>query len=58
MMAGEFLPKSSPKKYQRLVMINTTYHIKYSVRNSLDKPKHIQQPIFKCIQPDKIKGLS
>ena len=41
MMADKLLPKRSPDKYQRLVMIKDIYHVKYSVRNSLDKLKHI-----------------
>ena len=39
-MGDELLPKRSPGKIQRLFMINSTYHVKYSVRNSLDK--HVQ----------------
>ena len=34
-MGDELLPKSSPVKNQRLIMINGIYHAKYSVRNSL-----------------------
>ena len=32
----------SPDRNQRLVKINGIYHVKYSVRNSLDKLKHFQ----------------
>ena len=35
MMGDELLPKRSPDKNQRLVMINDIYHGKYSVINSL-----------------------
>ncbi len=35
------LPKRCPAKYQRLVMISGDYHVKYCVRNSLDKTKCI-----------------
>ena len=40
-MGDKPLPKRSPGKYQRLVMIRSIYHVKYSVRNSLDKLEHI-----------------
>ena len=43
MMGDELLPKRSPDKNQRLVMINGIYHVNYSVRNSLDKLERIQQ---------------
>ena len=43
MMADELLPKRKPDKTQRLVVINSIYHVKYSVRNNLDKLKRIQQ---------------
>ena len=46
MGGDELLPKRSPDKNQRLFMINGTYHVKYSVRNSLDKLKRFQQFIF------------
>ena len=39
MMGDELLPKRSLDKNQRLVMINGVDHVKYSVRNSLDKLK-------------------
>ena len=45
-MGDELLLKRSPDKYKMLVMINGIYHVKYSVRNSLDKLKLIQQFIF------------
>ena len=38
-MGDEFLPKHSPDKNQRLVVINSIYYVKYNVRNSLDKVK-------------------
>ena len=41
-MRNELLPKRSPDKNQRLVMLNDIYHVKYIVRNSLDKLKHFQ----------------
>ena len=46
MMGDELLPKRIPDKNQRLVVINSICHVKYSIRNSLDKLKHIQQFIF------------
>ena len=33
-------------QYQRLVIISGIYYVRYSVRNSLDKLKHIQQFMF------------
>ena len=42
MMGDELPPKRSPDKNQRLFMINSIYHVKYSARNSLDRPKHFQ----------------
>ena len=36
-MGDELLPKRSPDKHLRLVLINDIYHVKYSVRNSLGK---------------------
>ena len=36
-MGDEFLPIRSPDKSQKLVEINCFYHIKYSVKKSLDK---------------------
>ena len=41
-MGDELLSKRSPDKYQRLVMINGIYHVKYNVPNSFDKHKHFQ----------------
>ena len=41
MMGDELLPKRSPEKHQRLVMISSFYHVEYSVRNSLDKLERI-----------------
>ena len=41
MMGDELLPKRSPNRDQRLVIIHGIYHGKYSVRNSLDKLKRI-----------------
>ena len=45
--------KRSPDKNQRLVLLNDKgiYHVKYSVRNSLDKRKKIQS--YKRLQQDK-----
>ena len=40
-MGDQFLLKHSPDKHQRIVMIIGIYHVKYSVRNSLDKLKRI-----------------
>ena len=34
MLGDELIPKRSPDKYQRLIMIKDIYHVKYSVRNS------------------------
>ena len=45
-----FSPKRSPDKHQRFVMINGIYHVKYNVRNSLDKLERIASV--------NIKGLS
>jgi len=42
MMRDELFPKRSPDKNQRLVMINGIYHVKYNVRNSLDKLERFQ----------------
>ena len=42
MMGDELLPKRSPDKNERLVVINDIYHVKYSVRNSLDKHSNFQ----------------
>ena len=36
MMGDGLLSKRSPDKNQRLAMINGIYHVKHSVRNSLD----------------------
>ena len=59
--------KRSPDKNHRLVMMNGIYHVKYSVRNSLDKLERSQQFIFTAwwwetslsrnVAPIKIKGL-
>ena len=66
MIGDEFLPKRSPDKYQRLVMVNYKgiYQVEYSVRNSLDKLKHFNNKMkigatveFNSLG-DKIKGLS
>ena len=40
-MGDEHLPKRSPDKNPKLVMINSIYNVKYSVRNSLDNLKDI-----------------
>ena len=37
MKGDKLLPKRSPDKNQRLVIIRDIYHVKYRVRNSLDK---------------------
>ena len=42
MMGDELLPKRNPGKYQRIVTISGINHVKYSVKNSLDKPEPIQ----------------
>ena len=49
MMRDELLPKCSLDKYQRLVIISCIYHVKYSVRNSLDKLKRIAPVNIKCL---------
>ena len=41
-MGDEFLPKRGPDKNENLVI----YHVWYSVRNSFDKLKRIQQFIL------------
>ena len=46
-MRDELLLKNSPGKHQRLVMINGMYHIKYNVRDILDKLERLQS--FICI---------
>ena len=46
MIGDELLLEHSPGKYQRLVMINSIYHVYYSVRNSLDKLEGTHQFIF------------
>ena len=55
MMGDELLPRRSPDKNQRPVVINGIYHVKYSVRNSLVKLELIQQFTFAALN---IKGLS
>ena len=42
----ELILKRSPDNYQRLVLMKGIYHVKYSVRNSLDQLKHFKQYIF------------
>ena len=66
MMGDKILPKRSPNKHQRLVMINSIYHVKYSVRNSLDEHKHFQykkfvlstsgMDLYQCINVKKTYG--
>ena len=41
MKGEELLPRRSPIKIKRLVLINSIYHVKYSVRNSLDKNQRL-----------------
>ena len=49
MMGDELLLKHSPDKTQRLVMINSIYDLKYSVRNSLDKLKNIFSNLYSLL---------
>ena len=47
-------------QYQRLVIINDIYQVKYSVRNNLDKHKHFlsQKLSLKCYQATKTSVFS
>ena len=53
MMGVELLSKPSPDKNQRRVMINGIYHVKYSVRNSLDKCLMMGDELLPKRSPDK-----
>ena len=41
MMGDDLLPKYSPDKNLRLILINGTYHFKHSVGNSLDNVERV-----------------
>ncbi len=44
--------QSYPTKYQRLVLLSSDYHVKYCIRNCIDKTKCIKVTLLD------IKGLS